>query len=573
MQTTIISTKPFTDQKPGTSGLRKPTKTFEFQENYTENFIASILKTKTLSSAENATLIVGGDGRYFMVPAINKIINLAAAQPNISKLIIGQNGILSTPAVSNLIIKKKAAGGILLTASHNPGGPENDFGIKYNCENGGPAPSTVTDEIFEISKSLESFRAANLKIDVSILAKHEFDIQLEGENTKKFSIEIVDSVSDYEKMCQELFDFEKLKKLFQSGFKVRLDCMHGVVGPYATKIVCETLGAGSDCVVNNIPSPTFNNGHPDPNLKWAKELVDFMKADQNYQFAAAFDGDGDRNMVLGQNGFFITPSDSLALIAEHGNRSIPYFKNNGGIKGIARSMPTSAASDKIALALGIESYQTPTGWKYFGALMDSDKISLCGEESFGTGSTHIREKDGLWAVLAWLSILADNMPVINAEGLVRQHWRTFGRHYYCRWDYEGLTIEQGNGIMETCEKLVSDKKTGIISEIKSPASGLVCKSIESFTYTDLDGTIASKQGIIMKFYEDSENSKNYYGRAVIRLSGTGSSGATLRLYLERYDQENIDNSVDSAVGVLQKAADEIAKIRETSGREEPTVIT
>lgn len=575
IQTSITQTKPYNDQKPGTSGLRKPTKSFEFQKNYTENFIASILATVT---KENATLIVGGDGRYFMLPAVQKIIDLAAATENVGKLIIGQNGILSTPAASNLIIKKSAAGGILLTASHNPGGPENDFGIKFNCANGGPAPSNVTDEIFEISKTISSFKSANLAINVGNVATHKFEVDLGKGKQKQFIVEVVDSVLDYENMCQTIFDFEKIRNLFQSGFKIRLDCMHGVMGPYATKIVAGTLNAGSNSVVNNTPSPTFNNGHPDPNLKWAKELVDFLKSSENeeFQFGAAFDGDGDRNMVLGQHGFFITPSDSLALIAEHGDRSIPYFKQNGGIKGIARSMPTSAACDKVALALGVESYQTPTGWKYFGALMDSGKISLCGEESFGTGSTHIREKDGLWAVLAWLSILADNMPIKNAEALVRQHWQTFGRHYYCRWDYEGLTIEQGKEIMDGCEKLAaySAAATAAASDnsktaIKSESTNLTCKKIESFSYTDLDGTVASKQGIIMKFYKED----SYYGRSIIRLSGTGSSGATLRLYLERYDRENLDKCVNEAVGILQQAADDIAGICKISGRDEPTVIT
>lgn len=338
--------------------------------------------------------------------------------------------------------------------------------------------------------------------------------------------------------------------------------MHGVTGPYATALITE-LGGSDDCVCNNIPSETFNDGHPDPNLTYAKELVDFMTANNEYDLAAAFDGDGDRNMILGKSGFFVTPSDSLSLIAEHGNNCIPYFQGTGGIKGIARSMPTSAAADKVAEKMGIKSYQTPTGWKYFGALMDSGKISLCGEESFGTGSDHIREKDGIWAALAWMNILAKHMPTYNVQALVEKHWDVFGRYYYSRWDYEGLTSEQGKEIMEALEALAVENESQ-----ETDAKLRLC-NIESFTYTDLDGSVASRQGIIMKF----ENNGVYHGRAVVRLSGTGSSGATLRLYLERFDQKDHGMDVQDAVASLQQAANQVGKISEISKREKPTVIT
>jgi len=568
MEIQNIPTSSYKDQKPGTSGLRKPTKFFTDKKYYTENFIFAILST---INENDSTLVVGGDGRYYMKQAIQIIIKLAASTKSIKKLIIAQNGILSTPAASNLIIKNKAIGGILLTASHNPGGPDNDFGIKYNTANGGPASSKVTDEIFEISKNISSFTSCeNIEIDISEIQSKSFEIKVEN-MTKSFEIEIVDSVADYEKMCESIFNFDKIRELFKNGFKIRLDCMHGVIGPYCERIIKNSLNANIDSIVNYIPHETFNNGHPDPNLIYAKNLVDFMEDEKNsdFEFAAAFDGDGDRNMVLGKKGFFITPSDSLAVIAEHANNCIPYFQKIGGIKGIARSMPTSAACDLVALALGVKCYQVPTGWKYFGALMDNGDISLCGEESFGTGSTHIREKDGLWAVLAWLQILANKLN-LSAQGLVQDHWKTFGRHYYCRWDYENLKSEQGSKIMS---KLTDFSKNPLncLENFKNNVNlaNLSLQSIESFSYTDLDGTVASNQGIIMKFQKNGI----YYGRAIVRLSGTGSSGATIRLYLERYEKEMLDLESNEAVSELQIAANEIAQISVIGEREKPSVIT
>jgi len=429
--------------------------------------------------------------------------------------------------------------------------------MKFNCANGGPAPSSVTDAIFEISKKLDSFKVCKSSVvDLSVIGNTKF----EG-----LEVEIVDPVKEYKLMCERIFDFSAIKKMFDNGFKVRLDCMHAVNGPYATEIM-KSLNASEDSVCNNIPHESFKNGHPDPNLIYAKELVDFMKAEENkdFELGVAFDGDGDRNMILGGKGFFVNPSDSLALIAEHANNCIPYFQANGGVKGIARSMPTSASCDKVAKDLGVECYQTPTGWKYFGALMDSGKISLCGEESFGTGSDHIREKDGLWACLAWLNILAKQDGKMNVQDLVESHWRTYGRHYYSRWDYEGITSEQGQEIMKNLEKMAQENYSTKLSELN-----LNLSSIESFEYTDLDGSVASRQGIIMKF----ESEGIYLGRAVVRLSGTGSSGATLRLYLERFDDKVHDMETQAAVGLLQKGADVVGRITEISKREAPTVIT
>jgi len=549
-----VKTTPFTCQKPGTSGLRKPTKKFQ-ETNYTENFIAAILKN---IETPNAHLVVGGDGRYFMPEAISKIIAQAAADKNVTKLTIGQNGLLSTPAASNLVRKLKATGAILLTASHNPGGPDNDFGIKFNCSNGGPAPGPVTDRIFENSKTLDSYLVADISVDLSVKKNHEFDV--EGKN---FVVEIIDSVDAYAEMFQMIFDFEKIKNLFTQGFKVRFDCMHAVNGPYAKRLLIEILGAPESSVVNSTPSPTFNNGHPDPNLTYAKSLVDFMKANPEYSLGVAFDGDGDRNMILGASGFFVTPSDSLALIAEHGNNCIPYFQAAGGIKGIARSMPTSSAADKVAKALDVENFEVPTGWKFFGSLMDEGKISLCGEESFGTGSDHIREKDGLWAAFAWLSILAEQYPHFAVKDLVEEHWKSFGRFYYSRWDYENLSSEQGSQIFNGLDEMSQN------FEKETIYGDLSLTGIKNFSYTDLDGSVASKQGIIMTFAKNGV----YHGRAIVRKSGTGSSGATIRLYLEKYDSTNIDSDVQAAVKSLRESADLISGISKISGRKEPTVIT
>jgi len=538
-----VSTTPFDDQKPGTSGLRKQVPTFQ-EPNYLENFVQATFDS--LDDYQGKTLVLGGDGRYFNRPAIQIILRMAAAN-GVGKTLVGQGGILSTPAASCLIRKYDAFGGIVLSASHNPGGPEGDFGVKYNVSNGGPAPEKVTSAIFENTKSIGEYKITDTE-----------DIDLDELGTKQvgeMTVEVVDSVSDYAELMEELFDFSKIRKLLEGNFSMCMDSLHAVTGPYAKSIFEQALGAKAGTVTNGEPLEDFGGGHPDPNLVYAHDLVKTMFAEDAPDFGAASDGDGDRNMILGNN-FFVNPSDSLALIAANATL-IPGYK--GGLSGVARSMPTSQAADRVAQKLGIDCYETPTGWKFFGNLLDADKITVCGEESFGTGSNHVREKDGLWAVLFWLNILAERQQ--SVEEIVTEHWKEYGRNFYSRHDYEGVDSAKASELMK-----------GLRSQLSSlPGQKLGDYTVEyadDFSYTDpIDGSVSEKQGIRIGFTDGS--------RMVFRLSGTGTQGATLRLYLESYEPDESKHSVDpqEALKPLIKLADETAKIRELTGRDEPTVIT
>ncbi|MGB3670121.1 MAG: alpha-D-glucose phosphate-specific phosphoglucomutase [Phormidesmis sp.] len=538
-----VSTTPFDDQKPGTSGLRKQVPTFQ-KPNYLENFIQSTLDS--LDDYQGKTLVLGGDGRYFNRPAIQIILKMAAAN-GVGRTLVGQGGILSTPAASCLIRKYDAIGGIILSASHNPGGPEGDFGVKYNVSNGGPAPEKVTSAIFENSKSISEYKISDTEdIDLDSLGTSE----IEG-----MSVEVVDSVADYLELMKKLFDFDQIATLLKGDFSMCMDSLHAVTGPYAKQIFEQALGAKAGTVTNGEPLEDFGGGHPDPNLVYAHDLVKTMFADDAPDFGAASDGDGDRNMILGNN-FFVNPSDSLALIAANATL-IPGYKD--GLSGIARSMPTSQAADRVAEKLGIDCYETPTGWKFFGNLLDADKITVCGEESFGTGSNHVREKDGLWAVLFWLNILAERQQ--SVEDIVVDHWKTYGRNFYSRHDYEGVDSAKANELME-----------GLRSQFSTlPSSTLGDYTVDyadDFSYTDpIDGSVSQKQGIRIGFTDGS--------RMVFRLSGTGTQGATVRLYLESYEPDSAKHNVDpqEALKPLIVIADQVSKLQELTGRDKPTVIT
>lgn len=552
----FVVTEPYEDQKPGTSGLRKPTRRFLENKYYPENFIQSILSSIG-DEVVGSVLVVGGDGRYFLKEAVQKIIQIAAGN-RVRKLIVGQGGILSTPALSAIVRAKKALGGILLTASHNPGGIDADFGIKFNCANGGPASSAVTDKIYEISKSIVEFKAVNegLEVNLDEVGTKTFDV-----DGTPFDVEVVDSTAEYFTLMKELFDFEAIKSYLQVSQKeIILDSMNGVTGPYCTRLQKE-LALSPESVSNNIPKPDFGGLHPDPNLKWAQHLIMSMRnGDQD--FGAAFDGDGDRNMVLGRNAFFVTPCDSLAVIAANACH-IPYLKK--GLSGVARSMPTSGAVDLVAKKLGIPCYVTPTGWKFFGNLMDAGKISICGEESFGTGSDHVREKDGIWAVLCWLSILAGRKQ--SVEEILQAHWEEYGRNYFTRYDYEGCDSEGANKMVEHLSKLIESQE--LVGQEFS-AQGKTFKLVENdnFEYTDpVDGSVSKKQGIRFLFEDGS--------RLVFRLSGTGSSGATVRLYCDSYEGPtgNISGNPQDVLKAIVEIALKISELKEFTGREEPTVIT
>uniref|UniRef100_A0A8C1DVL3 Phosphoglucomutase 1 n=1 Tax=Cyprinus carpio carpio TaxID=630221 RepID=A0A8C1DVL3_CYPCA len=560
---TVIKTKPYTDQKPGTSGLRKRVTVFQQNQHYAENFIQSIISTIDSAQRQEGTLVVGGDGRFFMKDAIQLIVQIAAAN-GIGRLVIGQNGIMSTPAVSCVIRKIKAVGGIILTASHNPGGPNGDFGIKFNISSGGPAPEGITDKIFQISKSLQEYHICpELKVDLSTIGKQTFEI----DTFKPFTVEIVDSVESYAEMLRDIFDFAALKELLSgpNSINIRLDAMHGVVGPYVKKIVCEELGSPAYSAVNCVPSEDFGGHHPDPNLTYAADLVNTMKGGE-YDFGAAFDGDGDRNMVLGKHGFFVNPSDSVAVISANFT-SIPYFQKTG-VKGLARSMPTSRALDNVAKALKMPLYETHTGWKYFGNLMDAGKLSLCGEESFGTGSDHIREKDGLWAVLAWLSILATRKQ--SVEDIMKDHWQKFGRNFFTRYDYEEVDSDAANKMIEHLQTTMFDKAF-VGQKFSSGDKTYQVDKADNFEYTDpVDGSVSKgqvSQGLRIIFSDGS--------RIIFRLSGTGSAGATIRLYIDSYekDPQKIYQDPQVMLAPLVDIALRISQLQEKTGRTAPTVIT
>ncbi len=538
-----IPTQPFPDQKPGTSGLRKKVTVFQ-QPHYLENFVQSIFDS--LEGFEGKTLVVGGDGRYGNLEATRTILRMAAAN-GFGRVLVGRDALLSTPAASCVIRKHGAFGGIILSASHNPGGPDGDFGIKYNTGNGGPAPEKITNAIFERSKTIREYRIADA-VEMALDREHEFT--LDG-----MAVSVIDPVADYAELMAGLFDFRAIGHLFESGFRMRFDAMHAITGPYATAILERQLGAPRGTVINGVPLPDFGGGHPDPNLTYAKALVDEQFGDEALDFGAASDGDGDRNMILGRR-FFVTPSDSLALLTAHATLAPGYAD---GLAGVARSMPTSAAVDRVAEALGIDCFETPTGWKFFGNLMDAGRVTLCGEESFGTGSSHVREKDGLWAVLFWLNILAVRQRPV--ETLMREHWAKYGRNYYSRHDYEGVDSA-------SAEQLMAGLRERLESLPGRQLGRLGVAYADDFSYTDpVDGSVSTGQGIRIGFSEGS--------RIVFRLSGTGTEGATLRVYLERYEADPARHGQDTqaALADLIAIADDVAGIRRLTGRESPTVIT
>lgn len=538
-----VDTTPFDGQKPGTSGLRKKVKAFA-QPHYLENFVQSIFDS--LDGFAGQALVVGGDGRYYNRTAVQIILKMAAAA-GFGRVLVGQGGILSTPAASCVIRKRKAFGGIILSASHNPGGPDEDFGIKYNIGAGGPAPEAVTEAIHARTKTIAQYH---------ILDAADVDIDTLGESRLgAMVVEVIDPVADYAALMETLFDFAAIRRLFDGGFRMRFDAMGAVTGPYATEILERRLGAAPGTVINGTPLEDFGGHHPDPNLVHAKELVDELFGPDAPDLGAASDGDGDRNMILGRN-FYVTPSDSLAVLSEHATVCPGYA---GGLKGIARSMPTSRAPDRVAAALGIPCWETPTGWKFFGTLLDAGKATLCGEESFGTGSDHVREKDGLWAVLMWLNVVAATGK--SVETLVRAHWARFGRTVYSRHDYEGVDSDAANGLVEHLRAI----GPGLAGKTVGPYT---VEALDDFAYTDpVDGSVSTHQGIRLMFTDGS--------RVVFRLSGTGTSGATLRVYLEQYEPDPARHDIDTqeALAPLIAVAGAVAEIAARTGRTEPTVIT
>ena len=537
-----VETRPYEDQRPGTSGLRKKVAVFQ-KPHYVENFIQSIFDS--LEGYAGKTLAIGGDGRFFNREAIATAIRIAAAN-GFGRVLVGRGGILSTPAASNFIRKYGAFGGIIFSASHNPGGPDGDFGIKYNIGNGGPAPERVTEAIFARTTSIGEFRIADGDIDLDRLGVSE---------VAGMPVVVIDPVVDYQALMESLFDFDAIRALFASGFRMRFDAMHAVTGPYATAILERALGAASGTVVNGTPSPDFGGHHPDPNLVHAKALFDLMMSPGAPDLGAASDGDGDRNLIIGK-GMFVTPSDSLAVLAANAALAPGYA---GGLAGIARSMPTSTAVDRVAAKLGIGCYETPTGWKFFGNLLDAGLATICGEESAGTGSNHVREKDGLWAVLLWLNILARRRQSV-AE-IMRGHWRAFGRNYYARHDYEEIDAERANGLVDNLRDALPSLPGKVVA-------GMTIERADDFAYDDpVDGSRSTRQGIRVFFAGGS--------RIVYRLSGTGTSGATLRIYIENYepDPSRHDRPTAEALAPLIAAAAQLSDLEARTGRTAPTVIT
>lgn len=537
-----VKTTPFDGQKPGTSGLRKKVSVFQ-KPNYLENFVQSIFDS--VSDLKGGTLILGGDGRFYNEIAIQIILRIASAN-GVAKTIVGQNGLFSTPAVSNLIRINEAAGGIVLSASHNPAGPEGDFGIKFNGDNGGPAPEAVTEAIFERTQHIDQYKIAKGN-DINLS-------DIGDTHLGEMAVKIIDPVADYLKMMEDIFDFDAIKNLLE-GKQICFDAMHAITGPYAKAIFCERLGLPEDSIINGVPLPDFGGGHPDPNPVYAKELFNTMFSKDAPFFGAASDGDGDRNIVLGPN-IYISPSDSLAVLAANAT-DVPGYKN--GIPGVARSMPTSRAVDVVAKDLGIEYFETPTGWKFFGNLLDAGRIALCGEESAGASSDHIREKDGLWAILMWLNILAARHQ--SVEDVILDHWLTYGRHYYSRHDYEGVEKEKA-------EEVLSGLSEKLESLVGKTFKGETVTKADNFSYHDpIDNSVSHNQGLRVEFESGS--------RFVVRLSGTGTVGATLRLYLEKYEPKDgdLEQDVQTALRPMAEIAEEIAAIKTTIGRPQPSLIS
>ncbi len=535
----IVSTKPFEGQRPGTSGLRKKVTVFQ-QPHYAENFIQSIFDS--LEGFAAKTLVIGGDGRYYNKEVVQTAIRMAAAN-GFGRVIVGQNGLLSTPAASHLIRKNAAFGGIILSASHNPGGPDGDFGIKYNGGNGGPAPEKITEEIFSRTKSISSYKTIkSTDVDLNLIGS----TKLEG-----MTVEVVDPVTDYAALMQTLFDFDLIRTLIKSGFTMKFDGMGAITGPYAHRILEDMLGFAKGTVMNGEPLPDFGGHHPDPNLVHAKDLCDMLLVNKTFDFGAASDGDGDRNLIVGKD-IYVTPSDSLAIIAANMHLA-PGYK--GGITGIARSMPTSGAADRVAEKMGLKCYETPTGWKFFGNLLDANMATVCGEESFGTGSNHVREKDGLWAVLMWLNILASRK--LSVATIVTEHWKEFGRNYYTRHDYEEVDLESANALI----KNLRDQLPALVGQ-----HGI--NKADDFAYDDpVDGSRTTGQGVRLLFADGS--------RVIYRLSGTGTAGATLRVYIEKYQPDSNHHNIETqlALADLIKLSVSIPQIEKHTGRKAPTVIT
>lgn len=539
----IVATTPFKDQKPGTSGLRKKVSIFQ-GKHYLENFVQSIFDTQ--ADLAGGLLVIGGDGRYFNDTAIQTILKMAAAN-GVARCLVGHKGLLSTPATSAVIRKYSANGGLVLSASHNPGGPKGDFGIKFNVSNGGPAPESVTEAIFARSQIIESYKT---------LSPNDIDLNTLGtQSLGNMSIEIIDPVKDYADLLETEFDFDAIRNLIAGDFRFAFDAMNAVTGPYATELLENRLGAPKGTVINGTPLPDFGGGHPDPNLAHAKELLAMTQGNDALDFAAASDGDGDRNMILGKN-CFVVPSDSLAILAANATL-FPAYKN--GIPGVARSMPTSQATDRVAEKLGIECFETPTGWKFFGNLLDAGRIAFCGEESFGTGSNHVREKDGLWAVLAWLNLIAKKST--SVQSILDEHWATYGRNYYVRHDYEAVESDKAKTVMDQLEAQLPKL-------IGSQLHGRIVSYADNFSYTDpIDNAMSSHQGLRIGFSDGA--------RLVFRLSGTGTQGATVRIYLESYEADINKQHLPSeeALSELVAIALEVSQIEAITGRKAPDVIT
>ncbi|KMZ67771.1 Phosphoglucosamine mutase [Zostera marina] len=552
-----IPTKPVEGQKTGTSGLRKKVKVFQ-EENYLANWIQALFNSLSPEEYKNCALVLGGDGRYFNIEAAQIIIKIAAGN-GVGKILVGRDGIMSTPAVSAVIRKREAKGGFIMSASHNPGGPENDWGIKFNYSSGQPAPEYITDKIYENTLSISEIKMANIPdTNLSQLGPVEYG---------SFTVEVIDPVSDYVELMENIFDFNLIKTLFsRSDFRFIFDAMHAVTGAYAKPIFVDKLGADVGCILNGVPLQDFGQNHPDPNLTYAKDLVDIMFAENAPDVGAASDGDGDRNMILGKH-FFVTPSDSVAMIAANAQEAIPYFQN--GPKGLARSMPTSGALDRVAEKLNLPFFEVPTGWKYFGNLMDAGKLSICGEESFGTGSDHIREKDGIWAVLAWLSIIAyrnkdkkEGEKLVSVSDVAKEHWESYGRNFFSRYDYEECEFEGANNMLKHLRDSISKSTPG------EQYGSHILQFADDFSYTDpVDGCVVTNQGIRFVFTDGS--------RIIFRLSGTGSAGATVRMYIEQLEPDVSKHDLDAqtALKPLIDLALSISKMKEFTGRETPTVIT